>query len=126
MKKTIILVFIVLLIIAIGSFAYISANSHPTKINVVSNSTLKNGDNVELELKDDYRNYLANESVDVKIIDNNGWANKSTVVTDNMGHASVKLNALENGNYTVHCNYNGTMFLKASKTVQNLVIDDGY
>ena len=98
MKKTIILVFIVLLIIAIGSFAYISANTHPTKINVVSNSTLKNGDNVELELKDDYRNYLANESVDVKIIDNNGWANKSTVVTDNMGHASVKLNALENGN----------------------------
>lgn len=128
MKKyyALILVVIIVLIIAIGSFAYISANTHVTKIEVISNSTLQNGDNVELELKDDYRNYLSNESVEVKIIDNNGWVTKSTVVTNDMGYASVKLSALENGNYTVHCTYNGTLFLEPSKTVQSLAIDDGY
>lgn len=125
-KQTVIAVVIVILIVAIGSFIFISANSHNTKIEVLSNDTLKNGDFISIMLTDEYRNPYPNEVVDIKLLDDSGWAHKYQVTTDNEGEASVELVALENGNYTVHCNYNGTMFNKESKKVTNLVIDDGY
>ena len=125
MKKIIIAV-ILILIVAIGAFVFISANSHATKMEVTSNHTLKNGDFVTVVLKDQYRNVYPNQVIDVKILDDSGWANKYSVTTDQNGMASVQLEAYQNGNYTVHSTFNGTMFLKESKDVSNLVIDDGY
>lgn len=126
-KRQLIIAAVVLIaIIAIGSFLYISANSHNTKIDVLSNDTLKNGDFVSIVLTDEYRNVYPNEIVDIKILDESGWAHKYQVTTDNEGEGSVELVALDNGNYTVHCNYNGTLFNKESRSVTNLIIDDGY
>lgn len=125
-RQTIIAAAIVILIIVVGSFMFISANSHNTKIEVLNNGTLKNGDFISIMLTDEYRNPYANEVVDIKVLDDSGWAHKYQVTTDNEGEGSVELMALENGNYTVHCNYNGTLFNKESKTVANLVIDDGF
>ena len=125
-RQTIIAAAIVILIIVVGSFMFISANSHNTKIEVLNNGTLKNGDFISIMLTDEYRNPYPNEVVDIKVLDDSGWAHKYQVTTDNEGEGSVELMALENGNYTVHCNYNGTLFNKESKTVANLVIDDGY
>lgn len=124
--KTIIIAVIVILIIAIGAFAYIQANSHNTKVDVVSNSTLKNGDAVQIVLNDEYRNVYPNEIVHIKILDDSGWANKYDVTTGEDGEASVVLQAYENGNYTIHTNYNGTLFNKPYHGITNLVIDDGY
>lgn len=124
-SQTIIAVVVVILIIAVGSFIYISANSHNTKIEVLSNSTLKNGDFITILLTDEYRNVYPNEVVDIKVLDDSGWAHKYQVTTDEEGQGSVELVALENGNYTIHCDYNGTLFNKQSKEVANLVIDDG-
>ena len=124
--KTIIIAVIVILIIAIGAFAYIQANSHNTKVDVVSNSTLKNGDAVQIVLNDEYRNVYPNEIVYIKILDDSGWANKYDVTTGEDGEASVVLQAYDNGNYTIHTNYNGTLFNKPYHGITNLVIDDGY
>ena len=124
--KTIIIAVIVILIIAIGAFAYIQANSHNTKVDVVSNSTLKNGDAVQIVLNDEYRNVYPNEIVHIKILDDSGWANKYDVTTGDDGEASVVLQAYDNGNYTIHTNYNGTLFNKPYHGITNLVIDDGY
>ena len=124
--KTIIIAVIVILIIAIGAFAYIQANSHNTKVDVVSNSTLKNGDAVQIVLNDEYRNVYPNEIVHIKILDDSGWANKYDVTTGEDGEASVVLQAYDNGNYTIHTNYNGTLFNKPYHGITNLVIDDGY
>jgi len=87
---------------------------------------LQNGDYVEVQLKDNYRNVYPNETIDIKILDDSGWANKYSVVTDENGVASVQLQTFENGNYTVHADYNGTLFLTKSNSVSNLQIDDGY
>ncbi|WP_407411732.1 hypothetical protein [Methanobrevibacter sp.] len=125
-KQAIIAAVVVILIIAVAAFAYISANSHNTKIEVTSNGTLKNGDFFSIRLTDEYRNAFPNEVVDIKILDDSGWAHKYQVTTDNSGEASVELLTFENGNYTVHCNYNGTMFNKQSRSVTNLAIDDGF
>lgn len=125
-KNTIIVAIVVILIIAVASFAYISLNSHNTKIEILSNDTLKNGDFIQIMLTDEYRNAYPGEVIDVKILDDSGWAHKYQVTTDNEGEASVELITFENGNYTVHCNYNGTMFNKPSKSVTQLNIDDGF
>ena len=59
-SKNIIIAVIIILIIAIGAFFYIQSNSHNTKVDVISNSTLKNGDMVQIELNDEYRNDIWN------------------------------------------------------------------
>lgn len=124
--KKIIILAIVIVVVVLVAFTFISANSHNTKLEVLSNSSLQNGDYVQVQLKDDYRNVYPNETIDIKILDDSGWANKYSVVTDENGIASVQLQALENGNYTIHSTYNGTMFLTKSTDVSNLMIDDGY
>ncbi|WP_298522454.1 hypothetical protein [uncultured Methanobrevibacter sp.] len=125
-SRMILIAVIAIVIVAVASFAFISANSHNTKINVVSNSTLKNGDFVEMVLTDDYRNVYPGEVIDIKILDDSGWATKYQATTDDNGKAAVELVALDNGNYTVHCNYNGTLFNKETKDVSTLTIDDGF
>ncbi|WP_292603469.1 hypothetical protein [Methanobrevibacter sp. UBA212] len=124
--KTIITVVVIILVIIIGAFLFIQANSHNTKVDVISNSTLKNGDKVQIVLTDEYRNFYPGEKVQIKILDDSGWANYYDVVTDNSGEASVALSTLDNGNYTIHTNYNGTLFNKAYHGVDSLVIDDGF
>ena len=124
--KTIISIVIIILVILIGAFLFIQANSHNTKVDVISNSSLKNGDKVQIVLTDDYRNVYPGEKVQIKILDDSGWANYYDVVTDNSGEASVALSTLDNGNYTIHTNYNGTLFNKAYHGVDSLVIDDGF
>lgn len=124
--KNIIIIVILVLIIAIGAFFYIQANSHNTQVDVISNSTLKNGDEVQIVLKDDYRNVYPGEQVHIKILDDSGWADNYYVVTDDEVEASIVLSAFENGNYTIHTNYNGTLFNKQYHGVDALVIDDGY
>ena len=121
-----IMLVVIILIIAIGAFAYVSANTHNTRIECLSNSTLKNGDYVEIVLKDEYRNVYPDQNIDIKILDDSGWANKYNATTDSSGQANIALEGLENGNYTVHANFNGTMFLSSSKTVSDLEIYDGY
>ena len=124
--KTIITVVVIILVVLIGAFLFIQANSHNTKVDVISNSTLKNGDKVQIVLTDEYRNFYPGEKVQIKILDDSGWANYYDVVTDNSGEASVALSTLDNGNYTIHTNYNGTLFNKAYHGVDSLVIDDGF
>lgn len=125
-KTLLILIIIVILLIAIGAFFFIQSNSHNTKVEVISNSTLKNGDYVQIVLKDEYRNVYPGEDVHIKILDDSGWADNYYVVTDDQGEASVVLETFENGNYTIHTNYNGTLFNKPYHGVDSLVIDDGY
>ena len=124
--KNIIIIVIIALIIIVGVFSFISINSHHTKIEVLSNSTLKNGDVITVVLKDEYRNVYPNESINVKLLDESGWATLYDVTTDSNGEATVELLGFENGNYTVHSTFNGTLFLKPSKDISNLEIDDGF
>ena len=125
-SKSIIGVIIVIAVIAIIAFGYISANSHITKVDILSNSTLKNGDSVVIQLNDKYGNVYPKENIDVKILDDSGWANQYSVTTDSNGKASIKLTAFDNGNYTIHTNYNGTLFNKEYHGINSLKIDDGY
>lgn len=124
--KTIFKVIAVIVVVAILAFAYVSFNTSDTKIVISANSTLQNGDNITIMLKDDYRNVFPEQIIDFKILDASGWAHKYTITTDENGTGQVQLEGFDNGDYTAHAYFNGTMFLKGSKSSFTFAVDDGY
>lgn len=125
MNRKILTIVIVVLLIAVGAYFYISTNSQDTMLSVTSPSTLKNGDFFKVVLKDQFRNVYPNQVIDVKILDDKGWAHYYNATTDETGQANILIEGMQNGNYTVHVNFNGTMFLHKSKIVSNLELNDG-
>ncbi len=124
--KRIAIIAAVILVVAIAAFAYISMNTTETKIDINANSTLQNGGYIYIQLKDNYRHEIPDQIVDLKILDDSGWAHKYNVTTDEVGRGYIQVAGLENGNYTIHANFNGTLFLKASHSSFSFKIDDGY
>lgn len=120
------IIIILIAIISIGGFLYISSNTTNSKIEFENNETLKSGDTVVFLLKDEYKNPIPDAAVDLKILDESGSATKASITTDASGHGSFTIPPLDNGNYTVHCNFNGTMFHKETRNQMSLNIDDGY
>ena len=124
-SRNLIIVVIVIVVIFLLGFMFIRGNSHDTKFEVVSNSTMKNGEYFEIVLKDNYKNVLPNQPVEFKILDESGWGNKYSATTDAGGHAGFQLKTLENGNYTVHSNFNGTLFLHKTQSTNHITVNDG-
>lgn len=125
MNRKVLAIIIAVLVVAVGAYLYISANSQDTMLSVTSASTLKNGDFFTVVLKDQYRNVYPNQVIDVKILDDTGWAHHYNATTDETGQANILLEGLENGNYTVHSSFNGTMFLHKCRSVSELEMYDG-
>ena len=126
LKKIIIAVVIVILVVGIAAYAFIFINHADTKIEITANEPSKNGDNITVQLKDSYRNVYPDQQIDIKILDDSGWAYKYSIITDSEGCGYVPLNAFDNGEYTVHATFNGTMYLSEAKNSIPLIIDDGY
>ncbi len=125
-KNMAIIAVIALLIIAGGAFAYISMTKTVTKIEITCNDTIQNGDYISVILKDDYRNAIPDQVIDLKILDDSGWAHKYNVTTDEMGRGYIQVVGFDNGNYTVHATLNGTLFLKESHSNRAFQVNDGY
>lgn len=126
LRQKAIIAVVVILVVAIGAFAFISFNTQDTKIDVTCNGTIRNGDYITVELKDFYRHAIPNQVIDLKILDDSGWPKTYSVTTDELGRGYIQIQGLENGNYTVHANFNGTMFLKESHINVAFGVDDGY
>ncbi len=124
--KNIVIAVIVILIIAVGAFAYISISTQETKVEIETNDTIQNGDIITVQLKDLYRNGIPNQVIDLKILDDSGWAHNYNATTDDTGSGQIQILGLENGNYTAHAKFNGTLFLKESKNQVSFAVDDGY
>ncbi|WP_407454511.1 hypothetical protein [Methanobrevibacter sp.] len=122
----IVIIAAIVLIILVGAFAFISLNKTSTKVEIECNTTVKNGDYISVVLKDDYRHPIPDQIIDLKILDDTGWANKYNVTTDEMGRGYIQLAGYENGNYTVHATYNGTLFNNEAHNNFAFKIDDGY
>lgn len=125
-RKTAIIAIIAIVLVAMIGLIYISTSSANTKININCNDTLQNGEYILFELKDDYRHPIPNQILDLKILDDSGWAYKYNVTTDDLGRGYIQLAGFDNGNYTVHANFNGTLLLKESHENRAFKIDDGY
>ena len=116
----------IVLIVLVAAFAYISLNKTATKVEIECNDTIKNGDYISVILKDYYRNPIPGQIIDLKILDDSGWAYKYNVTTDELGRGYVQIAGFDNGNYTVHATYNGTMFNNEAHINFAFKVDDGY
>ena len=124
-KNMAIIAVIALVIIAGGAFAYLSMTKTVTKIEITCNDTIQNGDYISVILKDDYRNVIPDQIIDLKILDDSGWAHKYNVNNPSLVVVSkeeyiYKYDVIDN------LSDNGTLFLKESHSNRAFQVNDGY
>ncbi|MBQ9026829.1 MAG: hypothetical protein IJ104_10775 [Methanobrevibacter sp.] len=93
-----------------------------TVISITSNDTLYDGDYFTVALADINGTPLANQTVNITIIDGNDGKNSQQVVTDEMGNGMLQLNGLTVGNYTMDVIYGGNENYTSCNTSQKLTI----
>lgn len=99
------IIFVAVVVLASAS-AFAFGIFQETKLEVLSNSTLANGDDFTVKLSCDDKG-VANKNVSVNIIDANGVENIQNLTTNENGEASFKLDGVADGNYSIECNYKG-------------------
>ena len=110
-KNIIIAILIVIVVIAVGVAAY-NMNAHGqngkenTSIQFLSQDNLKNGDQIQFELKDAKGNALANQHVNITYVEN-GQTQTYSIITDQSGKGFLVLKNENPGQYEVTVNYGG-------------------
>lgn len=102
------LLIIIAMLIVLGILIVNPLNAKTdTAINVTSNNTLYDGDYFSISLSDINGTPIANQTVNITIIDANGGKNPQNVTTNEMGNGMLQLNGLTVGNYTINITYGG-------------------
>lgn len=129
MNKNIIIAILVVIIIAIiGFFVFGQPTTTDgklnTQINFLSESTLQNGDQIQIELKDTQGNAVANALVNFTYVAN-GQEEKYSVYTNNEGKASLILNNEDPGEHQVTAAFGGNEKLNPCSAQQKITIKEG-
>lgn len=120
-KIIIVLVLVLVVIVAAGILFLNQGHAKvDSKVIVTSNSTLNDGDNFTIRLTDLNNTSIANQTVNVTIIDANGGKNPQVITTDANGDGSLQLNGLAVGNYTINVTYGGNNNYTSCNTTQKL------
>lgn len=119
------LLIIIALLVAFGVMIINPANAKiDTKLTVTSNTTLHDGDSFSFVLTDLNGTPIANETVNITIIDANGGKNPQQVTTDEMGNGILQLKGLTLGVYTFNISYGGNDNYSSCNLTQNLEIKE--
>lgn len=126
MYKKILIVFIIIALLVLGGLIVFSngngnANTD-TKINFLSNKTLKNGDSIQFELTDSKGNALANQELKITFASSEGTPQNFTIKTDSQGKGSLVLNEQADGNYTIIVTYEGNGDYKGCSEKQTITV----
>ena len=119
----IIIALVVLLVVMIAAGAIFLNPGHAkidSRVIVTSNSTLHDGDNFTVMLTDLNNTPIANQRLNITIIDSNGGENPQVITTDANGDGSLQLNGLAVGNYTMNVTYGGNENYTSCNTTQKL------
>lgn len=108
-KKALIGIIIVIVVIIIATIAFTnnSGNNQGTNIEVISNTTLANGENLTVSLTDASGQPIVGKQVDVTLVAVNGDTNTLNLITNDKGQATFKLEGVSEGDYTVNCGFAG-------------------
>lgn len=127
MNKNIIIAIIVVIIIAIVGFMMFSQPSESnvnTQIRMLNEKTLKNGDQIQFQLKDTQGNLISGETVNISIGDGAGNIKNYTVVTDSNGKGNHVLEGEDAGEHEVTVTYVGNEKYIKSRFTETITIDD--
>ena len=124
-KIIIALVIILIAVIVAGVFALNPFMSKTkTVLAITSGNELNDGGQISITLTDVNGTPIADQIVNITLIDANGGENTQRVVTDAMGNGVLTLSGLTNGQYTVNVIYSGNDKYLNSSTSQPLTIKD--
>lgn len=123
-RNIIIALIVIFLIILAGIIVFAQTNvKTDTKINFLSNASLKNGESVEFQLLDSQGKPLTNQNVNISF-GHNGKIEHYSITTDQEGKGALRINNEESGNYSVNVNYGGDGKHNPCSASQNIKIGD--
>ena len=125
-NKIIMILVVILVILLVAGFFILNPSTAKTdsKVVVTSNSTLHDGEAFSIHLTDVNNTPIANQTVNITIIDAKGGENHQVVTTDNNGNGILTLNGLTIGNYTVKVNYGGNENYTSCNTTVTLNMEE--
>ena len=125
MNKKITLVLLSIFIVAVAVGAAVAAEAKTnTEIKMLSEKTLKNGDDIEFQLKDAQGKAIASQKVNISFEANGKYENYS-VMTDKDGKFYLVLTNEELGDHKVVVNYYGDNKYNPSKLEETIKIVEG-
>ena len=129
-KNMIIAILIIIIIAVVGVFVFSQQHHAPdgkinTQINFLSQTTLKNGDQVQFELKDAQGAVIAGQTVTISYDDGSGNVQNYTVNTDQNGKGYLTISGENAGKYTVTVSFDGNSKYNACTAKQTITIEDG-
>lgn len=102
-KIIILALVIVIAILAVGLFSMVHNAKQDTIIIIDGNSTIHQGDTIDIVLKDSNNTPISNKILNVTVGRNNE-SNNYLINTNDQGIAKLKINESE-GNYTINCTF---------------------
>lgn len=123
-NKIIIALVIIIVAFLMAGFLMFNPLKSDTRIDIVSDNSLFDGDNFVVKLSDAKGAPISNESVNIVITDANGNQNPQRVITGADGRGILQLNGLTPGNYVITVQYEGNAQYKGFNTSQNVEIKE--
>ena len=109
-NKNIIIILLVIIVVLAAAIRFVILNpthaKKPTKLKITSNKTLTEGDKLSIKLTDLNGTPINNQTINVSIIDKDGSVNHKSVVTNEKGKASLKIDK-NPGKYSINCTFEG-------------------
>ena len=113
----------VILALVVGMFAMANHAKEDTKLAITSNSTLHEGDSIDVKLTDLNGTPLSDQTINITITDKNNTGYYYSVVTNEKGVGKLKLDKSE-GNYTVNCTFGGNENFTGNTTTKEIRIEN--
>lgn len=127
MKRNILFaILIVIILIIVGFFIFSTFGGDKqteTAITFLNNDTLKNGDQIEVELKDKDENILAGENVTISYQEN-GATQTYSLITDTNGRVYLVLSNEPLGEHNISATYNGNEIYSGCSASMTITIEE--
>lgn len=126
-NQNIIIIFLIVVVVAIlGVFIFTATGDNGkinTQINFINEDTLKNGESIEVELKDDKGNVLSGQNVTITYEENGNYENYS-LISDGTGKVYLTLDNEPAGAHKVTATYNGTSRFNGCSAEKTINIEE--
>ena len=121
-NKTIIL--ILLVVIAILAAGLVMSNMHSiekkqTKLTILGNSSINEGDAIKVKLTDLNKTPIANQTVSITVTGKDNTSEYFSVVTNDKGVGKLDMNKSQ-GDYKINCTYGGNDNYTANSTAKKI------
>jgi hypothetical protein len=114
---------IAVLLVGIALTMMPNMTKQDTHLNFKGNSTLAEGDSLKIKLTDDNGTAIANQTVNVTVSDEDGASDYHSVVTDENGDGTLKLDK-DSGNYSVTVSYGGNDKYNGCNATEKITIEE--